>query len=71
MYSQRMDTGFEFVGKGLVDHAMASDPALPPERVRYDIDPEMRFSTRSMPGVAFMLTGFIEYLQSQRSEGLG
>ena len=69
MYGERMDTGFEFVDEDLVDHAMASNPALPPERVSYNIDPEMRFSTRPMSGVALMLTGFVNYLQSQRSEG--
>jgi len=64
-----MDTGFQFMGEGLVYQTMASDPALPPEGLRYDIDSEMRFSTRPMSGVALMLTRFVNYLQSQRSEG--
>ena len=69
MYGERVDAGFEFVGEGLVDHAMACDPALPLERISYNIDPEMRFSARLMSGVAFMLMGFVEHLQAQRSEG--
>ena len=64
-----MDTGFQFMGEGLVYQTMAGDPALPPERVRHDINSEMRFSTRPMSGVALMVTGFVNYLQSQRSEG--
>ena len=70
VYGERVDTGFEFVGESLVDQTMAGDPALPPERVSYNIDPEMRFSTRPMSGVACMLMGFVEHLQSQRSEGV-
>jgi hypothetical protein len=70
VYGKRMDTGFELVGESLINHAMASDPALPPERISHDINPEMRFSAWPMSGVAFMLMGFIEHLQSQRSEGL-
>ncbi len=70
MYGERVDTRFEFVGEGVVNHAMACDPALPLERVSYNIDSEMRFSARPMSGVAFMLVGFVEHLQAQRSEGL-
>ena len=70
MYGERVDTRFEFVGEGVVNHAMACDPALSLERVSHNIDPEMRFSARPMSGVAFMLMGFVEHLQAQRSEGL-
>jgi hypothetical protein len=71
VYGKRMDTGFEFVGERFVDHAMASNPALPPERVSYDINSEMRFSAGTVSGVALMLMGFVEHLQAQGSEGLG
>jgi hypothetical protein len=71
MYGERMDAGFEFVSKDFVDHAMTSDPALPPERVSYDINSKMRFTAGSMSGVALMLMGFVEHLQAQRREGLG
>jgi hypothetical protein len=71
VYGKRVDTGFEFVSERFIDHAMTSDPALPPERVSYDINSEMRLAAGSMSGVAFMLVGFVEHLQAQRSEGLG
>jgi len=71
MYRERMDTGLEFVGKRVVDHAMAGYPALPPECISHDIDPEVRFSARPVPGVAFMSMRFVEHLQAQRREGLG
>ncbi len=70
MYGERVDTRFEFVGEGVVNHAMACDPALPLERVSHNIDPKMRFSARPMSGVAFMLMGFVEHLQASWSEGL-
>ncbi len=70
MYGERVDTRFELVGEGVVNHAMAYDPALPLERVSYNINPEMRFSARLMSRVAFMLMGFVEHLQASRSEGL-
>ena len=70
MYGERVDTRFEFVGEGVVNHAMACDPALSLERVSHNIDPKMRFSARPMSGVAFMLMGFVEHLQASWSEGL-
>ena len=70
MDGERVDTRLELVGEGVVNHAMPRDPALPPERVSHNMNPEMRFSARPMSGVAFMLTGFVEHLQASRSEGL-
>ena len=71
VYGERMDAGFELVGQRIINHAMASDPALPPERVSYNINSEMRFSARPMSGVAFMLMGLVEHLQAQRRKGFG
>jgi hypothetical protein len=70
MYGERVDTRFELVGEGVVNHAMARDPALPLERVSHNINPEMRFSARPMSGVTFMLMRFVEHLQASRSKGL-
>jgi len=70
MYRERMDAGLEFVGKRIINHAVASDSALPPERVSYNIYSKMRFSARPMSGVALVLMGFVEDLQSQWGEGL-
>lgn len=63
-----MDPRLEFGGKRFIDHAMTRDPALPSERVGHDINPEMRLSTRPMPGMAFVLMGFIKHSQAKRSE---
>ena len=71
MDRERVDTGIEFAGKRLVDHAMTREPALPPERLSHDMDPEMRFSPRPMAAMAFMAMGFVEHLQAQRREGFG
>jgi hypothetical protein len=70
VYRKRMDTGPEFIGKRLVDHAMAGYPALPPECVSHNIYSEVRFSPRPVSGVAFMVMGLVEHLQAQRIEGL-
>jgi len=66
---ERMDPGFELAGEYFIDHAMAGDPALPPECISHDIDPEMRFSPRPMSGVPFMVMRFIKHPQTQRGQG--
>ena len=71
MNRERVDTGFELAGKRLIDHAMAGEPALSSECVSHDIDSEMRFSTRLMSCMTFVLMGFVEHFQAQRREGLG
>ena len=68
-YGEGMDAGFELGSERLIDHAMAGYPALPPECISHDIDPEMRFPTRPMSGVPFMMMGFVKHLQAQRGEG--
>lgn len=50
---------------------MALDPALPFERLGYDIDPEVGLSSRPVAGVTFVLMGFIKHAQAFRSESLG
>ena len=44
----------EFRGQRRIYHAMALDPALPLEGLRYDIDTEVRFTARPMAGMALM-----------------
>ena len=51
---QRMDRAFEFRRQRRVNHAVAFDPALPLERLRYNIDPEMRLAAGFMARMAFM-----------------
>ena len=54
-----------------VDHAVTLDPALPPEGLSHNINPEMRLPARPMAGVAFMLVGFIDDAQARRRESPG
>jgi hypothetical protein len=49
-----VDGAFEFAVKRRIYHAVAIDPALPFEGRRYNIDTEMRLTSRPMAGVALM-----------------
>jgi hypothetical protein len=71
MDGERVDAGGEFIGKRLVNHAVAIEPALPPERLRYDIKPEMRFPARPVPCMPGVLTGFVNDRKAFRCESLG
>jgi hypothetical protein len=71
MDGEGVDAGLELAGKGLIDHAMAGEPALPLERISHDIYAEMSLPARPMSCMAFVLMGFIEHLQAHGSEGLG
>jgi hypothetical protein len=51
---QRMHGISEFLGQSRINHAMALDPALPFESLRYNIHSKVRLATRPMPGVALM-----------------
>jgi hypothetical protein len=61
---QRVHAAGKFTHKCGIDHAMALDPGLSGERIRHDIDPEMRFPARPVAGVAFMVVGFIDHPQA-------
>ena len=54
-----------------VDHAVTFDPALPPEGLSHDIDPEMRLPARPVACMAFVLVGFIDHAQALRRESSG
>jgi hypothetical protein len=69
MDRERMDAAGQFGGKNLVDHAMTFDPALPAEGFRHDMDPEVTFTARPMPGMAFMAVRFILDIEALRREG--
>ena len=70
MDRQRVDTARELVRQRGVDHAVTLDPALPPEGLRYDIDPVMGLSARPVAGVAFVVMGLIDHAQACRGESL-
>lgn len=58
----------QFARERRVDHAMALQPGLSFERLRHDIDPEMRLPARSVPGMAFVLVRFVDYVEAFRGE---
>ena len=59
-----MDAALEFASERRIDHAMTLDPALPPEGLRHNINPEMCLAARPMAGVAFVLVRFIHHAQA-------
>jgi hypothetical protein len=51
---QRVDASRKFRRQRRINHAVTLDPALPLERRRHNIDPEMRLAARPMAGMALM-----------------
>ena len=71
MDRQRMYAGGEFARKYLVNHAVALDSALTAERLRHDMNPEMRLPARPMTGMAGVLVGFVHHIEALRCESRG
>lgn len=63
-----MNAAGEFLGEGGVYHAVTFEPGLPLERRRYNIDPEMRLAAGPVPGVTFVMTGFIFDIDADRGK---
>jgi hypothetical protein len=59
MDGKRMHAAGKLAGEGVIDHTVALDPALSPERFRHDIKTEMSLAAGAMPGVAFMPMRFV------------
>ena len=68
---ERVDAAFELTPKRFVDHAVALEPALPAERLRHNIHPEMSFPALPIPGMPGVLVGFIHHLEARGGESLG
>jgi hypothetical protein len=68
---ERVDAAFELTDKRFVDHAVALEPALPAERPRHNIHPEMSFPALPMPGMPGVLVGFIHHLEARGGKSLG
>ena len=68
MDRERVHAACELTRKCLVDHAVALDPALSPERFRHDMNPEMGLAARPVPGVALVLVRFIHNVERLRRE---
>jgi hypothetical protein len=71
MDGERMHAALELSDKDFVDHAVALEPALPAERLRHDIYPEMSFPAFPMPSMSDVLVGFVHYLEARGDESLG
>src|SRR5262249_19280318 len=61
----------QLAGQHGIDHAMALQPALPPEHLRHDIEAEMALPARPMAGMAHMLLRFVDHANAFRSESFG
>jgi hypothetical protein len=55
----------------MIDPAVVLQAALPPERLRYNIQEEMALAPRPVAGMALMLVGFIDHPDAFRSESFG
>jgi hypothetical protein len=71
MDGERVNTARKFIRKATVDHTVALQPGLPFEGLRHDINAEMRLPARAVPGMAFMLVGFVHHFDALRRESLG
>jgi len=56
---KRVHAAREFARQCCIYHAMALEAALPAKGVRYDIESEMRFAARPVPGMSLVPMRFI------------
>ncbi len=68
---ERVDAACELTGKLFVDHSMALEPALPAERLRHNIYPEMSLPALAMSSMPGVLVGFVHHVEARGSESLG
>ena len=68
---ERVDAACEFSDKRLVNHAVALEPALPAERLRHDIYPEMSLPALAMSSMPNVLVGFVHHVEARGSESVG
>jgi hypothetical protein len=64
MNGERMDAALELVGERRIDHAVAFEPGLSAERLRYNIEAEVRLAPRTMPGMSLVQMGFVFDMQA-------
>src|SRR5262249_21479698 len=68
---ERVDAAGELADKRFVDHAVTLEPALPAERLRHDIYPEMSLPALAMSSMPSVLVGFVHHVEARRSESVG
>jgi hypothetical protein len=66
MDRQRMDAARKLGREQLINHAVAFEPALPAERLRYNIHPEMGLAARPVPGVPRVVLRLVLDVQALR-----
>ena len=70
MDCKRVDTAAQFRREHVVDQSVALNPGLPFERLRHDINAEVRLALRSVARVSLVLSALIEHAQVVGCEGL-
>ena len=68
---ERVDAAFELTNKCFIDHSVALKPALPAERLRHNMHPEMSLPALPMPGMSGVPVRFVHHVEARRSESLG
>ena len=68
---ERVDAAREFSDERFVNHAMALEPALPAERLRHNIYPEMSLPALAMSSMPSVLVGFVHHVEARGSESVG
>src|SRR5262249_7937719 len=68
---QRVDAACELADKRFVDHAVALEPALPAERLRHNIYPEMSLPALAMSSMPCVVVGSAPPGEARGSESLG
>src|SRR5262249_29120209 len=71
MDGERVHAALKLGDKRFVDHAVALEPALPAERLRHNIHPEMSLPALSMLSMPGVLVGFVRHGQARGGECLG
>jgi hypothetical protein len=69
MNGERMDAALQLVRERGVDHAVAFEPGLSPERLRYNIEPEVGLAARPVAGMSLVQMRFVFDVQALRREG--
>ena len=70
MNCERVNAAAQFCREHVIDQPVAFNPRLPFERLRHNINAEVRLAPRSMTGVSLMLSALIEHAQIVGCEGL-
>ena len=65
-----MDAGVELGRQGVINHPVTFEAALSPEGRRYDMNGEVRFSTRPRPRMPGMQMRLVDDFKRNGREGL-